>query len=142
MIRFILRFFLGLFIDRRGDSFAYFDGQRKRRADPFATYRRLKSHPSFDWSSDPATAQAEIANPDETSFESFDRTVAAVRDVFGVPAFEAGGLTDEGCVFLLAEFGDYVADEKKNGNRPPTLPPSTERESSGGSAAPSGSAST
>ena len=58
----------------------------------------------------------ECANPNEREFFALETTVGAVRDVFGVPSFESGGLTDEGCLDLLVAFVDHCDVQKKSGS--------------------------
>ena len=127
MTRFLAGLILALlrFRDRGREIYRYHDGRRWRRADPLAVYRALKAHPEFDWDADPAVAELEWKIPEEKDFTSWRKSVDAARDVFGVPRFEDGGLTESELSGLLVDFTAYLGVQKKSGNPPPTSPPAT-----------------
>lgn len=103
----------------RRDIFHYWDGRTFRCADPFVIYRGLSTHPEFDWETDPKMLS--VADP-AVVLEVSARLAKAVRDVFGLPAVEQGGLTELECQSLLAQFGRYKLHVKKNIR--PSLTPS------------------
>jgi hypothetical protein len=107
-----------LFPKRRA-IFSYWDGKRWRAADPLVAARRLITHETFDWESHPALAEA------ADDFEALQITVDAVREVFDVPAFESGGLTQAECVELLGDFTEYLHGVKKNTSPSPISSPPT-----------------
>jgi hypothetical protein len=78
--------------------FTFFDGTTARRADPLAVQRALLASPAFDNKLDPGMPGLNAAG----------RVAAGVRKAFGVPAFDAGGLTDAECLDLYVAFGEYV----------------------------------
>lgn len=114
----------------RLDVFEFHDGTRRRRADPLAAYVALRSHPEFDWTRHPTIAGEELTDANGKDFSSLRTTVAAVRGVFAVPAFEAGGLTDFDCLGLLERFETYCDGVKKNASPTPISPPPTASPSS------------
>lgn len=100
--------------------FRYWDGKRWRSADPLVAARRLITHETFDWETHPALAEA------ADDFEALQITVDAVREVFDVPAFESGGLTQAECVELLGDFTEYLHGVKKNTSPSPISSPPTD----------------
>lgn len=113
-------------INRRRAIYRYWDGKRFRRADPMVLYRSLMSHPKFDLSTHPQFI-------DENQ-EDRDITLSAIRDVFGVKAFDGltgEGLTEEETVQLLWAFVSYCTAKKKSVSPSPTSPPATESNPSG-----------
>lgn len=114
--------------DRSRAIFRYWDGARWRRIDPFLAFRRLSTHATFDWETDPALI--DFADK-HTASECADKTVRAVREVFDVPLFDGSrGLTEAELIELLGQFTAYVSDAKKNIAPSATLPPPTGSESS------------
>ena len=84
--------------------FAFWDGTRKRLADPLAVHRALMTDPDFELQFDPKIAQ--VANKE--GLKATGRTAAAVRRAFGVKDIDAGGLLDSECLELFIRFGEYV----------------------------------
>jgi hypothetical protein len=114
--------------NRERAIFRYWDGARWRWIDPFLAFRRLADHPEFDWEKDPALI--DFADQ-RTASGCADRTVRAVREVFGIPAFDGSrgtpaGLTEAELIALLVAFTAYVTDAKKNTGPPATSSPPTE----------------
>lgn len=113
-----------LFLKPRGRFiFHYFDGRTLRRIDPIVAYRRWVTHPTYDWT----TAPQLIGVAEEAvALDASRDLAAAVRDVFEVPPFERGGLTETECRQLFLRFLDYTADVKKNSRPSPIASPSTD----------------
>lgn len=108
--------------DPRG-IFHYWDGQRWRNGDPIVLTRSLMSHPVFDWDADPV----KIADPDPAvSMPAIEMVSNTVREIFDIPHFVNGGLTETELCQLLWAFQTYLATLKKNGSGPQTSPPPTE----------------
>lgn len=101
-----------LSLDPRG-VFRFFDGRRWRTVDPLTAARAFLSHPKFDWDETPQLLAVPRATEQLTTVQVID---AAVREVFQIPAFAAGGLTELECVDLLSKFRLYLGDVKKNGS--------------------------
>ena len=121
--------------------FRYWDGQRDRRGDPVAMFRKLVSHPTFRLDMHPRLV-------DEGDEESIEETIQATCDVCGVSRWseESPGLTQMELLELFTAFCDYVAGLKKNivfgSIRSPATAESTSSDSSGeitNDSAPSGS---
>lgn len=109
--------------DPRG-IFHYWDGHRWRCGDPIVLARGLMSHPVFDWDSDPQ----KISDPDPIISSAAIGTLAnTVREVFGVPSFSDGGLTEAELCNVFWGFQDYLANVKKNGSGPQMSPLPTEQ---------------
>lgn len=108
---------------RRKAVFVFWDGFRTRRIDPMVAYRRLRTHPEFDWSSTPKMLEV----PDEKERLDATRLIAvAVREAFEVPPMdsEGNGLTESMCVQLLSRFTAWIAvlakkrDDSQTSRRP------------------------
>jgi hypothetical protein len=112
------------FNNRNRAIFRFWDGQRIRRIDPLLAYRRLDTHPEFDWSTHPEMIDGD---DERLSSEATEITARAVCEVFGVRPFDGSrGLTEQECIGLLIQFVQYLTALKKNGNTSPTSVPSTE----------------
>ena len=103
--------------------FQYHDGIRSRRADPFVIYRGFETHPTFNWKEDPKLLGLQ---DNAVVLETSEKMAAAVRDVFDLPPFDAGGLTEQECQRLFFAFCEYTQRVKKNGSPPQISPESTE----------------
>lgn len=112
---------------KQRQSFRYWDGRRLRSIDPVVAYRGLASVDDFDWDRDPVR----IERGDDKALQ---RTIAATRSVFDVKPFssDGDGLTEDESLELLISFVDYMAEQKKSGNRLLILLQHTEPESSPG----------
>lgn len=104
------------FVERR-DIFTYWNGRRYRKADPFAIYRGLATHPTFDWEADPPM----LSVPDiDAVLEASLKIATAIRDVFDIPPVDQGGLTERECADLLKQYCAYQYAVKKNIKPSPT----------------------
>lgn len=106
----------------RRKIFRYWDGARWRRCDPIEAMFRLQSHPRFDHKLHPILV-------DEGDREAIEITCEAVRQAFGVPAFDSAtsaGLTVGETLDLLCEFCLYLEGLKKSTGQPVTSPLPTE----------------
>ena len=108
---------------RRRAVFRYWDGRRYSCADPLQVYRALSTHAEFDWSTHPKLV-------DEEDHDATVLTVSTMREVFKVPAFEDGGLTEAECIALLVDYVAYLTRLKKKVSRlrtspVPMVPPSS-----------------
>ena len=101
---------------RERDIFPFWDGKRDRKADPLAAYRALKADPEFNIDVDTEL----VASAGD--LDSSAKMAAATRRAFGVPPFEAGGLTEGECNTLFWAFMLYL-NEKKNTDEPPLTSP-------------------
>jgi hypothetical protein len=86
------------------EIFEYWDGRRKRVADPLAVHRTLLTDPDLDMKIHPAMT----ALPTVDGLRATGKVAAAVRRAFGIGTLEAGGLTDGECLALFCEFGAYI----------------------------------
>jgi hypothetical protein len=103
------------------DIFPYHDGTRSRRGDPLAIQHALNSTPGFDVSIHPGAAAA----PSKNGLAAAKITADAVRAAFGVPAFDAGGLTDGQCLLLFIQFGEWLGKLREETRPLPSGPAPT-----------------
>lgn len=114
--------------------FEYRDGTRTwlglprvRRIDPFEACRLMYEYPDFK-TSDLNNLGAPVDS--ETAYkwrlDSIHAVASCARAVFGVKSLAEGGLTDDEACRLLIEFTRYMGIVKKNGEPPPSSPPSVE----------------
>lgn len=99
--------------------FRFWDGTRKRQADPLLVWSALDRLAGGDWQA-AFRAAAAVAPPGAVGqvLEHFHRTRAdatlklgeLVGRAFGVPEFDGGGLTVAERVALAVAFLDYMAD--------------------------------
>ncbi len=108
--------------DRRG-LFPYFDGQRSRKIDGLSALRAFYTLEGFDWDETPGLLDSGVSTVQLTAFKLIGESV---REVFGLPSVEKGGLTETGCWDLLLAFRNYCDGVKKNTSLFPILPTSTE----------------
>lgn len=99
------------FDDRRG-LFLFHDGKRLHKVDAWACVRAFMTHPKYEWDETPLLYAGRDA---VTQLSGMKLTADAVREVFQIPAFEFGGLTDLGCMGLMDTFRDFLDNVKKNG---------------------------
>lgn len=100
--------------------FVYWTGKRWRAVDPIVVWRAIDQDPEFN-------PERHLPAIDRGDVEALGVAAAAVRRIFGIPAFEAGGLPERPCVDLLDQYYAYVASLKKSTETPPTSPPAMER---------------
>lgn len=108
--------------------FRFWDGTRERCADPLVVHRALMAHPEFDWEKTPVLMDVD---DQRVASDAMRVTAAGVRDAFGIPSLESGGLTEAECVQVLILFNLFLDRVKKNIGSPPTSLPATESAFSG-----------
>lgn len=91
--------------------YSYWNGVELKSADPVLTWRRL-------WAGkvDLATAVKIFSAenlPGADRDSAWDEMVVHCRDVFGIPPFDQGGLTEGEILALLWNFTDYIQALKK-----------------------------
>ena len=120
MFRFLINWFLRRRARKARDLFAFFDGTRRRKIDPFAVQSGLELHPEFRYE---LLDFVEVGDADSTAI-----TLRAICDVFGVeqwnPATESG-LTQPELLQLFMQFDTYCAGLKKKYNFGPISPAPT-----------------
>jgi hypothetical protein len=117
--------------------FHYHDGRKWRRGDPLAIQRALVDDAAFNLAIDPGVATV----PSVEGVRAAGRTASAVRRAFGVPAFDAGGLTDAECLDLFGMFGEFVRVLTEAVRPLPSSPTLTEASAAGDSITASSAAS-
>ena len=120
----MLRWLLSWIIETRF-VFVFFDGQRRRKIDPWKTAMAVWSRPGFD-----PDALMEVVRSKPLTvrvFEASAEIAKHVREAFDVKTLADGGLTDGECVHLLNDFMDMVGDVKKNTSTSPIAAAPTER---------------
>lgn len=105
--------------------YAYWDGQRIRRADPQVLLRSLSGSKLFSWQTDPDLAET-------GDDEAYQRVMAGAREAFGLQAWtdSTPGLTEDETWATLLAFVYYVNAQKKSGRQQPISPEPTASESS------------
>jgi len=113
-------------IKKQRGLFRYHDGERWRYTDPFAAWRLILNHPTFNIE----TMAHEIdagAEPETTI------CIKAMCDVFDLKRWDNStntGLTDWQVLAILDQFDGYLTSVKKNSSRGRILSEPTESESS------------
>lgn len=105
--------------DRNRQIFRFWDGSQWRQCDPIETLIKLQSHSQYDYRIHPQMV-------DDGDKEAIAITCDAVRQAFGVSAFDDGGLTIDETLALLAGFCVYLDVLKKSTELPVILPLPTE----------------
>lgn len=111
---------------RQRQIFAYWDGSCECTCDPIATLLAIQSHPQYDYTLHPKLV-------DEGDMEAISITCAAVREAFGIRAYDAAsgtGLTVGETLELLAQFCVFLESLKKSTGPTPTSPSPMESMSS------------
>lgn len=108
-------------INRHRLLFRFWDGNRYVSADPFVIFRALVNTEKFD----PENDVKDLKIPDAKILSrKISHIAEGVREIFNVPAFEKGGLSELECIGLLNQFNVFMDDVKKNGaSNQITLPP-------------------
>ena len=126
-------------INRRRAIFRFWDGRRVRAVDPIEVSRLLRRDPFFD-------AETHLKLIDAGDDEAIRVTANAVRQAFGIPDLQGGGLAELECLAVLMDFYEFLHALKKNTSPTPSEQPPTESLSSDASTMPprsdSGSTST
>lgn len=111
----------GVGLNPRG-LFRYYDGRRHRRGDPMVIARRLWAVKVMKESGDNEPFESLeslklVKSGIGTKIQQGYAEIAeATRYAFELRPFESGGLTENECEKLLADFEDFLGDVKKNGN--------------------------
>lgn len=109
--------------ERSREIFVYWDGARRRRIDPLAAFRAMRTHARFD-------PDTHLALADRGDLNAIEITLEATREIFDVKELNDGeGLTINETLNLAGSFVGYLHTLKKNGSPPPISPEPTERES-------------
>lgn len=99
-------------LNRHRLLFRFWNGSRFVSVDPFIILRKLLKTDKFD----PDADLKKLEIPDAKIItEKIGFIAEGVREIFDLPAFEAGGLTELECVQLLMEFSGFLENVKKNG---------------------------
>lgn len=114
----------------RREIFVFWDGVRTRRVDPWAVYRATREYPDFSWDITIPMLTGEVIPGDTNDLASRSKAMmhaaSCARNVFSLPSFENGGLTELECLSLLLHFDAYCFGVKKNGNEKQSSPSSVE----------------
>lgn len=108
--------------------FSFYDGSRRRYADPLLIRRKLIEHPTFKWDVDPLL----VDNDDVFGRAAYRVTLAAIREIFDVQPLSEGfiggrfsGLTEQETFNLWLEYVEFLVKKNVSANSLPTSPPST-----------------
>lgn len=111
MFRFLINWFLRRRARKARDVFAFFDGTRTRKIDPFAVQAGLELHGEFRYE---LLDFVEAGNAEATA-----TTLRAICDVFDVTPWNSDterGLTQPELLRLFMDFDTYCAGLKKKYN--------------------------
>lgn len=92
--------------------FRFWNGTKFVSADPFVLLRKLVNTDKCDIDED--LKKLKIPDPKIVT-NTISNIAEGVREIFEVPAFENGGLTELECVQLVMEFMGFTERVKKNG---------------------------
>ena len=114
-------------------------GRRELAYDPLAVHRRLLTEAGEDFLADcelmatePPPEMAELPDVQAARLKAMGSVLTAIRAAFDLPNFADGGLLDSECLYLFAQFGEFVAGLKKNTSTLPTsVKPTVEASSAG-----------
>ncbi len=106
--------FFGRVLNRHRLLFRFWNGSRYVSSDPFVLLRSMLNTDKFDLEAD--MKALEIPEPKLVA-KKIGHIAEGVREVFGVPPFEAGGLSELECVNLLLMFNEFLETVKKNGGQ-------------------------
>ena len=110
-------------LNRHRLLFRFWNGSRFVSSDPFILLRKLLNTDKFDAETD--LKKLEIPDAKIVT-EKIGFIAEGVREIFELPPYEKGGLTELECVQLLMEFSEFLERIKKNGTSKLILLPSTE----------------
>ena len=122
MLNFFKNWFFARVLNRHRLLFRFWNGSRFVSSDPFILLRKLLNTDKFDAEMD--LKKLEIPDPKIVS-EKIGFIAEGVREIFDLPPYEKGGLTELECVQLLMEFSEFLDRIKKNGTSKLILLPST-----------------
>lgn len=123
MLNFIKNWFFARVLNRHRLLFRFWNGSRFVSSDPFILLRKLMNTDKFDAEMD--LKKLEIPDPKIVT-QKIGFIAEGVREIFDLPPYEKGGLTELECVQLLMEFSSFLERIKKNGASSLILLPSTE----------------
>lgn len=123
MLNFIKNWFFARVLNRHRLLFRFWNGSRFVSSDPFILLRKLLNTDKFDAEMD--LKKLEIPDAKIVT-EKIGFIAEGVREIFELPPYEKGGLTELECVQLLMEFSEFLERIKKNGTSKLILLPSTE----------------
>jgi hypothetical protein len=112
MWNFISNWFFARVLNRHRLLFRFWDGSRFVSSDPFILFRKLINTDKFDVEED--IKKLRIPDPKIVS-EKIGFIAEGIREIFDLPPYEKGGLTELECVQLLIEFSTFLDRVKKNG---------------------------
>jgi hypothetical protein len=137
----ILRSLLGWLRRPRRDIFPYYDGHRRRWADPIALNRELDKAGGEHWAAhlDVLSISSKVdelkldPNMQRAQARAFDEStqdlVRIIRTAFALPAFDSHrgiGLTEAECIDLLAAYLNWMAQAESDARPLPSSSPLTE----------------
>lgn len=112
MLEFLKNWLFRRILNNHRMLFRYWNGIRYVSADPFVITRAMLNTTTFDVEND----LKKINIPDARVISSTIEVIAkGVREIFSIPPFEKGGLTELECISLLFSFNDFMDRVKKNG---------------------------
>jgi hypothetical protein len=112
MFQFFKNWFFARVLNRHRLLFRFWDGSRFVSSDPFILFRKLINTDKFDVEED--IKKLRIPDPKIVS-EKIGFIAEGIREIFDLPPYEKGGLTELECVQLLIEFSTFLDRVKKNG---------------------------
>lgn len=101
--------------------FEYWDGRKRRSADPVVVWRNLHDDPEL-------VIPGDLEAADAGDIEASAKVVQAVRRAFDVTGWteDEDGLTESECLQLLVDFHTFTESLKKNTDATPTSQPPLE----------------
>lgn len=112
MIEFLKNWLFRKVINKHRLLFRFWDGSRYVSSDPFVIFRSIVNTQKFD----PENDVKDLRIPDAKILaKKIAHISEGVREIFNVPPFEKGGLSELECINLLNQFSQFMEDVKKNG---------------------------
>src|SRR5947209_3262775 len=91
--------------------FRFHDGKQERFADPLTVYKKLAVCCDYELQKFLVAYSTNTQNKE--GIEATDKLVAAVRQAFGVPAYDGKeGLLEDECMALLYDYYEWMNDVK------------------------------
>lgn len=112
MFQIFKNWFFARVLNRHRLLFRFWNGSRFVSSDPFILLRKLLNTDKFDAEMD--LKKLEIPDPKIVT-EKIGFIAEGIREIFELPPYEKGGLTELECVQLLMEFSSFLERIKKNG---------------------------
>lgn len=119
MLGTVKNWFFRRILNRHRLLFRFWNGSRFVSEDPFVLFRRLLNTQAFD--PDVDLKLLEIKTDPKLVVRKMEHIAEGVREIFEIPAFDAGGLTELECIQLLLQFSGWMETVKKNGVTNQTL---------------------